>query len=143
MILLFDDFRNAFKSLQQTAALGGDVKADVAFACRRTVHRARIDPHLRFTEQTVAKRLTRHAHGRHIHPGKVGAFKTADSPLRQIFLDEIAQNLIIAPYILVQFVNPVFALVIGRFQGYGAEGIQVADLVDVDGTVESSTPIRP
>ena len=130
----------SFQRFGESAALGRNVKANIAFARFSAVHRAWIDPHFRLSKQTVAEFINGDAHSRDVHPRKVCAFKGTDLPLRHVFADEIAQNGVISPKILVQFVNPVLALIIGGDEGYGTEWIHVAHLVDIDGTIDAAAP---
>ena len=77
-----------------------------------------------------------------VNPHEVGAFEFEYFKLWQMLVEECEQSLIVAPKILVKFVNPLGSLVIGRFECYRSEGVDVADFIDIDGAVDATTCFR-
>jgi len=106
----------------------------------RAVHGVWVNPYLGFVKKFIAEGLRSDAHLTDVYPREIGAFELAHMPLGQIFLDEIAQKLIITIEILVKCIYPILAVVIGCLEGYGAERIQVAHLIDIDSTIQSTAP---
>ena len=122
------------------ASRAGDVDADVALAGRGAVHCARIHPNLGFAEQAVAELLDRHTQSRDVDPWQISAFKGADVEGGQMVGNETAQHQVVFPEIGVQLVDPLFALVIGCDERHWPEGVEVTQLVDIDGMVQSAAP---
>ena len=52
----------SFQRFDESAALGRNVKADIALTCLWTIHRARIDPNFRLSKQTVAEFINGDTH---------------------------------------------------------------------------------
>lgn len=66
----------------------------------------------------------------------------ADLPLWEMLSSEGAEGLIVAPEVLVEAVEPIFAFIVSRDECHRTEGIEVAYLVDIDGTDQPTTPVR-
>ena len=56
-----------------------------------------------------------------------------------MFCDEIAERSVVVVDIDVEGVNPVLALVVSRLDSLRGKGIDVAHLIDVDGTIQTTT----
>ena len=60
-------------------------------------------------------------------------------PAQQVLAGKATQRLIVVPQIVVEGINPLLAVVVGRLDGFRRKGVDVAHLVDVDGAVEPAT----
>ena len=92
--------------------------------------------------EPVGQCVTRHAQRTDINPSQIGSFQRHDLELRQPFGKERTKRIVVTFYIYAQLVEPVLALVIGRHQRLRSEGVEVAHLVDVDGTVDATSQRR-
>lgn len=72
-----------------------------------------------------------------VYPGEVGAFQWGDGALGEVLGEDAAQVGGVAMEVGEELLKPGFALGVGGDGGGDAEGVEVTDFVDVEGSVDS------
>ena len=102
------------------------------------VEGATADVYVTFGEQSAGDLVAGEACGPYVHPDEVGSFEGGDGQMGQPLTEELPQGEVVVVEVDVEVVEPRLAVVVCGLQGDDAEGVDVAHLVDVDGTVNAS-----
>ena len=100
------------------------------------VHLGGVEEDVLVFGQGLAEGFSRHAQCFDVDPREVGAFRLMQDELRKVGMQEIAQVAEIAVDRFVQFIQPLFRLIVCRHLGHQAEGIESVDLVDLQRVVD-------
>ena len=112
----------------------GDVDAHVAVGA---VHCAGVEPEVGSVEEFMFEGVGAFVEGSDVDPYEVGGFEECDGALWEVSGEEGCEGVVVLPDDVADLGEPFFALEgVGCFEGFDAEGVDVADFVDVDGAVD-------
>ena len=133
-----DEAAEAAESLGKAAAGAGYVPAHEAFAVR-AVHDAGIEPQSGLNEKAAFKLLGKKAKGTAVHPHEVCPFKHVEPEGGQTLGTEVFHEKVVAIDIVKELPKPLRTIAIGGYRGDDTEGIDIADLVVINRTVNALT----
>lgn len=127
------------QTFQHQTARTGDVDADESFSRGFAIQGTAVDHDFGLMEQLVCEGIAAHAQLTDINPYKISGFQRTDMDGREIGIEEMKEYLVIALQIRAEFIEPVFALIVGCHECLYAKRIDIAYLIDIDGAVYTTT----
>ena len=132
--------RHTAQSFHHPLSRTGNVYTDESLASL-TVYRSAADHHPTLCKQPFGDLVGCHAKSADIRPHKICALHRHYAHTRKPPGEKLTQCRVIAPDVCQQTVEPLPALIIGRYEGCHTERIYVAHLVDVYRPVYATTHI--
>ncbi len=117
-----------------------EIEADITFGL--TVDITCRDTDLCLLEEFCAKLYTLQAERAAIDPSKVGALKTHSLDGRELRRKLSNKVIVVTLDVEAELREPILALIIGSLESLDTKGIDIASLIDIDGTVYCSAELR-
>ena len=118
-----------------------NVDADIPFA-GLSVDSTWADTDLGLTEETVMCLSGRHPSVANVDPDQISTLQTEDMGSRHGRSESLTESDIVMPDIVAELQAPRLAESVGGGEGGHAEGVDIADLIDIDGLVDLGSPHR-
>lgn len=131
-----DEAGEAGEAVAEAGALGGDVPTHEAFA-GGAVHGAGVEPQAGLVAEFFLEDGGGDAEGAAVHPHQIGALEPRQRECGEVFGAVFSHQGVVAVDVFEELLEPFGAVAVGLDGGDDAEGVDIADLVVVDGAVDA------